>query len=79
MAGICKLNIVETQKELKTLLTQQKTASRKERVQALYLFKIGQVKTVKDLAIAIGRDRVTVQRWLQKYRNSGIAGLLAYQ
>lgn len=77
MAGVCKLEIIETQKELKTLLAQQKTVSRKERVQALYLFKIGQVKTVKELAIAIGRDRITVQRWLQKYRCSGIAGLLA--
>lgn len=77
MAGVCKLEIIETQKELKTLLAQQKTASRKERVQALYLFKIGQVKTVKELAIAIGRDRITVQRWLQKYRHAGIAGLLA--
>lgn len=77
MAGVCKLDIIETQKELKTLLAQQKTASRKERVQALYLFKIGQVKTVKELAVAIGRDRITVQRWLQKYRCSGIAGLLA--
>ncbi len=77
MTGVCKLEIIETQKELKTLLAQQKTASRKERVQALYLFKIGQVKTVKELAIAIGRDRITVQRWLQKYRHSGITGLLA--
>ncbi|MGE5656079.1 MAG: helix-turn-helix domain-containing protein [Actinomycetota bacterium] len=76
MAGVCKLNIRETVEELKTLLNEQKTASGFQKIQALYLFKISQVKTVKDLARTIGVNRITVQRWLQKYRTHGLTGLL---
>ena len=76
MAGVCQLEIGETAEELKSLLGQQKTVSGFERVQALYLFKIGQVKTVKDLALMMGKHRITIQRWLQKYRQGGIPALL---
>jgi len=76
MTGICKLEITETTEELKSLLQEQKSASNFQKVQALYLFKIGQVKTVKDLAITLGRSRITVQRWLHTYRTEGLAGLL---
>jgi transposase len=76
MTGVLNLNITETREHLKTLLNQQKTAQGKERVQALYLLKIGQVKTVQELAVALGRNRVTLQRWLQKYRIDGLDGLL---
>lgn len=76
MAGVCKLNITETVEELKNLLTTQKTASGFQKIQALYLFKISQVKTVKDLALLIGVNRITIQRWLKKYRTQGLKGLL---
>lgn len=76
MAGICKVKIIETAAELKSLLSQQKTVCGYERVQALYLLKIGRIETVKDLATAIGRDRTTVQRWLRTYRQEGIEALL---
>jgi len=76
MTGVCKLEIIETTEELKSLLQEQKSASNFQKVQALYLFKIGQVKTVKDLAITLGRSRITVQRWLHTYRTEGLAGLL---
>jgi hypothetical protein len=46
MAGVYKLEISETEEELKSLLRTQKTASGKERVQLLYLLKSGQAKTV---------------------------------
>ena len=76
MAGVCQLKIDETAEELKNLLGRQKTVSGFERVQALYLFKIGQVRTVKDLAVMMGKHRITVQRWLQKYRQGGMPALL---
>ena len=76
MAGVCKLDIAETTEELKILLTEQKTVSNFQKIQALYLFKISQVKTVKDLAVAIGVNRITLQRWLRKYRTHGLSGLL---
>ncbi|MBH8554636.1 IS630 family transposase, partial [Nostocaceae cyanobacterium CENA357] len=41
MSGVYKLEIKETQEELKELLAIQKTATGKERVQLLYLLKTG--------------------------------------
>ena len=76
MAGVCKLEIRETVPQLKALLNDQKTASGFQKIQALYLFKIGQVTTVKELAITLGVNRITVQRWLRQYRSQGMAGLL---
>ncbi|MDE5091016.1 MAG: helix-turn-helix domain-containing protein [Trichodesmium sp. St18_bin3_1_1] len=76
MAGVCKIEITETVPELKTLLNHQKTVSGFQKIQALYLFKIGQVATVKELAITLGVNRITVQRWLRQYRKEGISGLL---
>ena len=77
MSGVVKINITESSATLKTLLSQQKTATGKERVQALYLLKTGQVETVQHLAVVLGRNRVTVQRWLSQYRKQGLTNLLS--
>lgn len=76
MAGVYKLDIYESEDDLKQLLRQQKTASDKERIQLLYLLKSGQAKTVQDAARLLGRNRVTLQKWLNRYRIGGLAGLL---
>lgn len=76
VSGRVKLNIIESAQTLKTLLGQQKTATGKERVQALYLLKTKQVETVQHLAVVLGRNRVTVQRWLSRYRQGGLNQLL---
>jgi len=39
MAGVCKIEIRESEVELKQLLGQAKTGSEKERLQVLYLLK----------------------------------------
>lgn len=75
MAGVYKLEIHECEDDLKQLLRQQKNASDKERIQLLYLLKSGQVKTVQDAAPILGRNRVTLQKWLNRYRAGGLAGL----
>ena len=72
MAGVTKVKIKESAEELHELLRKQKTALAKERIQALYLLKIEQVKTIKDLAVVLGRGTATVQRWLKAYTESGI-------
>ena len=77
MAGIYKIEIAESKGELKKLLKQEKTGSGKERVQVLYLLKSQKVKTVKEVAEMIGRNRVTVQDWLAKYRTGGLEKLLS--
>lgn len=76
MAGVYKIEIFESTEELKQLLREQKIASRKERVQLLYLLKSQQAKTVQDAAQILGRHRVTVQEWMRRYRESGLEGLL---
>lgn len=76
MAGVTKLEIKETVEELRQLLRKQKTGSNKERIQALYLLKMRQVKTVQHLAEVLGRGRITLQRWLRLYREGGLSSLL---
>lgn len=76
MTGVVKINITETASDLKKLLKQQKTAYALERLQALYLLKTQQVETVQHLAVVLGKSRVTVQRWLQRYREGGLSRLL---
>jgi len=77
MAGVYKLEISESEEELKEMLGKQKTASDKERVQVLYLLKSKQAKTVH--AQLVGRNRVTVQEWLKEYRKGGISGILRHK
>lgn len=79
MAGVYQLEIVETIDELRKLLRVQKTASDKERIQLLYLLKSEQVKTIAMAANLLGRHRVTLQKWLNRYRKGGIENLLAHK
>ncbi|MBW4680080.1 MAG: helix-turn-helix domain-containing protein [Microcoleus vaginatus WJT46-NPBG5] len=76
MAGVCKIEITETEAELKKLLNQEKIGSRKERLQLLYLLKTKKAKTAVEAAELLGRNRVTVQDWLGKYRQGGLEKLL---
>ena len=74
---MCTIEIAESEQELKNLLRQQKTASGKERIHLLYLLKSKQVESVTAAASLLGRHRVTLERWLGKYRQAGLAQLLA--
>lgn len=76
MAGIYKLEIQESEENLKQLLREQKTASGKERIHLLYLLKSKQAPTVQEAAALLGRHRATLQEWLRLYRKGGIAELL---
>ncbi len=76
MPGVLKLKITESGEQLKTLLSKQTTARGRERVQALYLLKIGQVRTLKELAVLLGRDTATLYRWFQRYKEDGLEGIL---
>lgn len=76
MSGVYQLDIKESAEELKQMLKEQKVASIKEKVQALYLLKSGYGQTVTKTAQILGRNRSTVQQWLCVYRSQGIEGLL---
>ncbi|MEH2260020.1 helix-turn-helix domain-containing protein [Nostoc sp.] len=76
MSGVYQLEIKETVAELKDLLARQKTAAAKERVQLLYLLKTGHGQTISQTAEIIGRNRVTLHKWIRQYKAGGIEGLL---
>jgi putative transposase len=77
MSGVLNINITQTAQQLKSLLVKQTTARGKERLLALYLLKINRAKTLKDLAIVLGRDTATLYRWLHHYKTNGLEGMLA--
>jgi len=76
MSGVYQLEIKETPEELKELLASQKTATAKERVQLLYLLKTGHGQTISQTAEILGRNRVTLHKWIRQYKAGGIEGLL---
>lgn len=76
MSGVYQLEILETEEELKELLVQQKTASQHERVQLLYLLKTGQSPTISHAASILGRNRVTLHKWIRRYESGGMEELL---
>ncbi len=76
MSGVIKIEILETVDELRQLLQSTEIKEVKERVQALYWLKSGQVQTTKAIANLIGKHRVTVSRWLSSYKAQGIKALL---
>ncbi|WP_017327340.1 helix-turn-helix domain-containing protein [Synechococcus sp. PCC 7336] len=76
MTGKLKLDIAESVEELKSLMYLQKMVGTHARIHALYLLKLGVVKTVGDVALLLGRDRITIQRWLKLYRDGGLEALL---
>lgn len=78
MAGVYKLDITETEADLKQQLRHAKTASDQERLQLLYVLKSGQAKTVQAAATLLARHRITVQKWLHLYRSGGLAAMLAH-
>lgn len=78
MAGVYKLDITETEADLKQRLRHAKTASDKERLQLLYLLQSGQAKTVQEAATLLARHRITVQKWLHLYRLGGLVAMLAH-
>jgi DNA-binding transcriptional ArsR family regulator len=71
-----QVEIYQSREELEKALKQVTTASSKERLQMLYLLKSGQVASRQGLAELIGRDQATITRWLKKYKDGGLKGLL---
>jgi transposase len=76
MARPFELAIAESEPELASLLKQNLSGIAKERVQMLWWVKSGQVTQHQELVRRLGRDGSTISRWLQKYRQGGLAALL---
>ena len=76
MARRLELEITESVEYLEKTLKNTRSASDKERLQMLWWLKIGQVRSHCELAKRLARDSSTITRWLQKYRQRGLTGLL---
>jgi transposase len=76
MGRAFKLEVVESEDELKRHMKGARTARQKEQLQILWWYKSGQVMVQQELASRVGRDVSTVSRWLQRYRSGGLSSLL---
>lgn len=69
-------NILESEDHLEQLFYQQTQPLLKDKIGALYLLKLGKVKTCLELAKVIGWDTTTLENWLQIYSTQGLSALL---
>lgn len=76
MTRVCQIEIQESADVLKQVRDQQKSVTSYQKLHTLYLLKTQQVPQVQEVATAIGVHRVTVQKWLKRYRAGGLDGLL---
>ena len=67
MSGVVRIEIVETPKELKDLMRQEKDVLRHKKLQVLYWLKTQTVDSVLSAAVRLGKHRITIQRWLSSY------------
>lgn len=77
MTGVLKLDIQESAEDLKALLSEQSGAVERSKVQILWWLKQEQVSQVNELAQLSGYHRITISRWLSRYRQGGLEALLA--
>lgn len=78
MSRRLQVDITETVEELKQLMNAQQKAKFRERLQALYLLKTGQAKSLQGLADYSGRAKSTIMVWLMRYRTKGVASLVEW-
>jgi predicted transcriptional regulator len=71
-----KIEIAESEEELKKRLQTVSSGIQKEKLQMLWWLASGQVNQQQEIGKRLARDKSTVTRWLQKYRASGLSGLL---
>src|SRR4028118_1487596 len=71
-----KIEIAESEEELKKRLQTADEGTHKEKLLLLWWLKSGQVKEQQEIGKRLAKDTSTVTRWLQKYRTDGLSGLL---
>lgn len=68
--------VTESIEQLEKSLRYARSASQKERLQMLVWLKRGEVNSRNELAQRCHRDKATITRWLTRYRDGGLQGLL---
>lgn len=71
-----KIDIGESEEELRKRLQGVRDGVQKEKLQMLWWLKSGQVTQQQEIGRRLGKNSATVTRWLQKYREGGLATLL---
>ena len=71
-----KVEVTQSEEELKKRLQTVRSVSQKEKLQMLWWIKSGQVHEQQEIGLGLGKDTSTITRWLQKYRLRGLSGLL---
>lgn len=66
----------ETLNDLERLFHEQNQLDLKDKIAALYLFKLGRAKNSTDVARIIGQDTTTIEQWLEIYSRQGLKALL---
>lgn len=77
MKSVYKIEVKESAEELKELVRTQTSASKRDRLRALYLQQTGQAQSRRHLAEMLGCAESTSYRWFKKYQKQGLKGLLA--
>jgi putative transposase len=77
MANHFRVEVHESEAELRHRLGRTRLASSKERLQMLLWIKTNSIQTRQDLCQRLGRNESTIYRWVQRYYAGGIDGLLA--
>jgi transposase len=72
-----KMEIRESEAELKKRLQTVNLGNQKEKLMMLWWIKSGQVKEQQEIGKRLVKDTSTVTRWLQKYRAGGLNELLS--
>jgi len=76
MAKQIRIDIQESEYDLKSLLSKQSKLLQYQRVKALLLIKQGRVSYTYELAKKLKRERKTIYNWLKLYQSQGIVSYL---
>ncbi len=77
MGRVKKVEIQESAAELLRLMRQEKRPLVQARLQALYLYRSGQVTDYEPIGQQVGYERHTVGKWFSLYRQKGLSYLLS--
>ena len=72
-----KIEIADSESDLKKRLQTANLGSQKEKLIMLWWRKTGRVKEQQEIGKRLAKDTSTVTRWLQKYRAGGLNELLS--
>ena len=71
-----QISVLESEKELRLLLTKTTTERVRGRIKALLLLKQGKIYYQSQLASKLGFTEKTIREWLKLYESEGLSSLL---